>query len=144
MTLLQPYLTKVAETGVRRGTLDLDLNSSVAGNKLRAPGTLTLAGLELSSGSSTFMGIPHQLVTGLLENKKGQISLKFVLEGNIDDPRFSLNEHLAARLGSSLTDMLDVDLKSLARSLGDAGGDPAKAVGDSIGRALGKRLRNKR
>jgi hypothetical protein len=142
MTLLQPYLIKAAETGVRRGTLDLDLNSSIAGNRLRAPGALTLTGLELSPGSSTFMGIPHKLATGLLQDKKGQISLKFVLEGNLDDPRFSLNEHLAARLGSSLTDMLGVNLKSL--NIGKAGGDSAKAIGDSLGRALGKRLGVKR
>jgi uncharacterized protein involved in outer membrane biogenesis len=144
LTLLQPYLIKAAETGVRRGTLDLDLNSSVAGNKLRAPGALTLTGLELSSGSSTFMGIPHKLAASLLEEKKGQISLKFVLEGDIDDPRFSLNEHLAARLGSSLTDMLGANLKSLTREIGNVGGDPARAIGDSIGRALGKRSGDKR
>ncbi|MDR0441718.1 MAG: DUF748 domain-containing protein [Candidatus Accumulibacter sp.] len=141
MTLLQPYLIKAAETGVRRGTLDLDLNASVAENKLRAPGALTLTGLELSAGSSTFMGIPHKLAAGLLEDKKGRISLKFVLEGNLDDPRFSLNEHLAARLGSSLTEMLGVNLKSLTK---DIGGDSAKTIGDSIGRALGKRLGGKR
>jgi hypothetical protein len=143
MTLLQPYLIKAAETGVRSGTLDLDLNSSIAGNRLRAPGTLTLTGLELSSGSSTFMGIPSKLVTSLLQDKKGQISLKFVLEGNLDDPRFSLNEHLVARLGSSLTDMLGVNLKSL-KDIGEAGGDSARVIGDSLGRALGKRLGVKR
>jgi hypothetical protein len=144
MSLLQPYLIKAAETGVRRGMLDLDLDSSVAGNKLRAPGTLTLTGLELSSGSGTFMGLPNKLVTGLLEDRKGRISLKFVLEGNLDDPRFSLNEHLAARLGSSLTDMSSVNLKSLTQSLGGVNGDSARAIGDSIGRALGRRLKEKR
>jgi hypothetical protein len=143
MTLLQPYLIKATETGVRSGTLDIDLNSSIAGNRLRAPGALTLTGLELSAGSSTFMGIPHKLATSLLQDKKGKISLKFVLEGNLDDPRFSLNEHLAARLGSSLTDMLGVNLKSL-KDIGEAGGDSARAIGDSLGRALGKRLGVKR
>ncbi|MDR0379917.1 MAG: DUF748 domain-containing protein [Candidatus Accumulibacter sp.] len=144
MTLLQPYLSKASETGIRRGTLDLDLNASVAGDKLRAPGTLTLTGLELSAGSSTFMGVPRKLATGLLENEKGRISLKFVLEGRLDDPRFSLNEHLAARLGSSLTEMLGVKLKSLTRDIGDVGDDPAKAIADSIGRALGRRPGGKR
>jgi hypothetical protein len=143
MTLLQPYLIKAAETGVRSGTLDLDLNSSIAGNRLRAPGAVTLSGLELSSGSGTFMGIPHKLVTGLMQDRKGQISLKFVLEGSLDDPRFSLNEHLAARLGSSLTDTLGVNLKSL-KDIGEVGGDSARAIGDSLNRALGKRLGVKR
>lgn len=100
MSLLQAYLIQAAEAGVNRGTLDLDLNSSVAGNKLRAPGTLTLTGLELAPGSSTFVGIPRKLAVGLLEDRKGKVSLKFVLEGDIGDPRFSLNEHLVARLAN--------------------------------------------
>jgi hypothetical protein len=144
MSLLQAYLIQAAETGVKRGTLDLDLNSSIAGNKLRAPGALTLTGLEFSSDSSTFMGMPRKLAVGLLEDKKGKISLRFVLEGDIGDPRFSLNEHLAARLGSSLADMLDVNLESLTKDVGSVSGDSAKAIGDSIGRALGERLGGKR
>ena len=144
MRLLQAYLIRAAEAGVKHGTLDLDLNSSIAGNKLRAPGTLTLTGLELSSGSSTFMGIPRKLAVGLLEDRTGKISLKFVLEGDIGDPRFSLNEHLVTRLGSSLADMLGVDFESLVKGAGSVSGDSAKVIGDSIGRALGKRLGGKR
>jgi hypothetical protein len=51
---LQPYLVKAAETGGRRGALDLDLDSSIKGGKLHAPGTVTLSDLELSDGSKSW------------------------------------------------------------------------------------------
>lgn len=138
MTVLQPYLIQAAEAGVRRGTLDLDLKSSVASGKLRAPGTLTLSDLDLTSGSSTFMGLPRNAAVGMMKDKKGRISVKFVLEGDINDPRFSLNEHLATRLASSFAGSLGVSLESLAKGVGSVGGSSAKAIGESIGKLLGK------
>jgi len=138
MTVLQPYLIQAAETGVRRGTLDLDLKSSVAGGKLRAPGTLALSDLELTSGPGTFMGLPRSAAVGMLKDKKGRISMKFVLEGDINDPRFSLNEQFNTRLGSSLASSLGISIESLAKGVGGVGGSSAKAIGESVGKLLGK------
>ncbi|GHU34970.1 hypothetical protein AGMMS50256_29400 [Betaproteobacteria bacterium] len=134
---LQPYLIKATETGVQRGALDLDLDSSITGGKLRAPGAVTLSDLELSDGSK-FMGLPRSAVIGLLKDKNGRISMKFVIEGDINDPRFSLNEHLAMRFGLSLAGELGVSLESLVKGVGHVGSDSAKGIGKSIGRLLGK------
>jgi hypothetical protein len=138
MTLLQARLIKTAGSGVQRGTLDLDLNSSIAGGKLRAPGTLTLSGLKLTAGAKTFMGLTRGVVVDLLKDRKDRIAINFVLEGDLDDPRFSLNEQLTARLGASLAGMLGVSLESLTREVGNAGSGSARAIGKSIGRLAGQ------
>ena len=138
MTVLQPYLIQAAETGVRRGTLDLDLKSSVTKGKLRAPGTLTLADLELASSSGTFMGLPRSATIRMMKDKKGRISAKFVLEGDINDPKFSLNEQMATRLGSSLASTLGISLESLAKGVGSVGSGSAKGIGESVGKLLKK------
>lgn len=138
MTVLQPYLIQASETGVRRGTLDLDLKSSVAKGKLRAPGTLTLADLELASSSGTFMGLPRNATVGMMKDKKGRISVKFVLEGDINDPKFSLNEQMNTRLASSLASSLGVSLESLAKGVGSVGSGSAKGIGDSVQKLLRK------
>ncbi|MDR0576594.1 MAG: DUF748 domain-containing protein [Candidatus Accumulibacter sp.] len=147
MTALQPYLIKAAEIGVERGSLDLDLKSSVANGKLRAPGTLTLSGLGLTPGTATFMGLPRETALNLLKDRKGRISMKFTLEGDIGDPRFSLNEQMAVRLGSSLAGTLGVSLESLVkgvdRGAGGANG-PAQAIGKSVGKLLGKQRKGRR
>ncbi|MDD5328575.1 MAG: DUF748 domain-containing protein [Sulfuricella sp.] len=128
---LQPYLIKTAETGVKRGTLDLDLKSAVHDNRLRAPGKLTLSHLELSSGSG-FMGMPRQAVVSALQNHQDQITIQFTLEGDINDPRFSLNESLAKRLGASLAQSLGIDIEGLSRGIGNA----AQGIGGAIRKLL--------
>lgn len=134
---LQPYLIKAAEIGVRRGSMDLDLKSTVRKNRLRAPGTLTLAGLELAPASGpfgTFMGMPRQAVLNALKNRNDQITLHFTLEGNLDDPKFSLNESFARFVGASAANVLGVSVEDLARGVGSA----ARGVGDTVRRMFGK------
>lgn len=137
LVAFQPYLIKAAETGVKKGTMNLDLKSTVKANRLHAPGKLTLADLEISSGK-TFMGMPRDAVVSMMKDKSGRISVDFTLEGNINDPKFSLNENLSARIGSSIAGVLGISLEGLAKGLGSAGGSAAKGVGDAIGKLFGK------
>ncbi|WP_136419644.1 DUF748 domain-containing protein [Herbaspirillum sp. ST 5-3] len=123
MVALQPYLIKASETGVRRGTLDLKLKSTVRNNRLHAPGTVTLTGLELAPGQGpfgTFMGVPRQAVVAALKNRNGQISIDFTLEGNLNDPQFSLNDSFARRVGSAVAETLGISLEGLTRGVGGA------------------------
>jgi len=137
LVVFQPYLIKASETGVRRGTLDLDLKSTVRKNALHAPGTLTLTGLELASGEGalgTFMGMPRQAALAALKNRNDQIRMQFTLEGNLNDPRFSLNESFARRVGSGIAETLGVSFEGLARGVGEA----TRGVGDTVRRLFGK------
>ena len=134
---LQPYLIKATETSVKKGTLDLDLKSSVVNKRMKAPGSLTLTGLELGSGSS-FMGVPRAAVVGLLKDKNNRISLQFVLEGNLDDPHFSLNEGLATRVGTSFASAIGVSVEGLVKGVGSVGGGTAKGIGGAVGKLFGK------
>ena len=134
---LQPYLIKASETGVRRGTLDLTLKSTVRGNHLRAPGTVTLSGLELASGGgplATFMGVPRAAVLAALKNRKGQITVNFLLEGNLDDPHFSLNENFAQRIGAAVADALGISIEGLAHGVGGA----VEGLGGVVKKLFGK------
>lgn len=131
---LQPYLLKATESGVKRGTLDLDLNSSVKKNILHAPGTLTLRDLELGTASGTLMGMSRNAVISAMKRRDGAVTLRFVLDGNITDPRFSLNENLAKKLGHSLSGLLGVNMEGLAREIGRLGGAAARGVGDGVGK----------
>ena len=117
---LQPYLLKVSETGVRRGSLDLELQARVHDNKLRAPGTLTLRQLELASEGgalATFAGVPRQAVLAAL-TRDDQLVVRFTLEGRLDDPAFSLNESLATKMASGLAEGLGVSLSGVVQGLG--------------------------
>lgn len=135
---LQPYLLKAAETGIKKGALDLDLNSSVHKGILHAPGTLTIKDLEVTSTSGTLMGMPRNAVIGLMKSRDGKIALKFVLDGNINDPQFSLNENMAKKFSSSMANSLGISIEGLARGVGSVGSSAAKGIGDSVGKLLRK------
>lgn len=141
---LQPYLLKASETGVRKGTLDLDLQSAIKANHLHAPGTLTLNGLELESGG-TFMGMPRAAVVGLMKGKDDKISIKFALDGKLDDPNFKLNEGFSTKVASSLGDVMGVSVEGLAKGAGaigqkgvEAAGGAAEGVGKAVKGLFGK------
>jgi uncharacterized protein involved in outer membrane biogenesis len=134
---LQPYLIKASETGVRRGTLDLDLKSTVSGHHLHAPGTITLTGLELATGGGamgTFMGVPRQAVVASLKNSDDQIAVHFTLDGNIDDPHFSLNESFSKYIGTAVAATLGISIEGLTRGVGAA----TEGLGDVVKKMFGK------
>jgi len=135
---LQPYLLRAGETGVQGGLLDLDIKAAVTGRQLRAPGTLTLSELEITPGPP-FMGLPALAASTLLKDRKGRVSMQFVLEGDIGDPRFSLNEQLSERIASALAGVLGISVESLVKSVGRTGETTARAVEKSIGRMLKQR-----
>lgn len=120
LVALQPYLLKVSETGVRRGTLDLVLQARVRERRLLAPGQLTLRRLELAGDGGlldTFAGVPRQAVLAAL-TRDDKLEVKFTLEGRLDDPGFSLNESLATKVASGLAEGLGVSLSGVVKGLG--------------------------
>ncbi|HEY4540758.1 MAG TPA: DUF748 domain-containing protein [Noviherbaspirillum sp.] len=137
LVALEPYLIKASETGVKKGTLDLSLQSKVNKKRLHAPGKATLADLELKSGGgpfATFMGVPRQAVIGALKNRDGRISIDFTLEGNLDDPKFSLNESFALKLGAAVANGLGISLEGIARGVGGA----AEGIGGAFRSLFGE------
>jgi len=137
LVALQPYLIKASETGVRRGTMDLRLKSTVRKNRLHAPGTVTLTDLELAPAAgpfNTFMGVPRQAVIAAMKNRKGQISIDFTLDGNLDDPRFSLNENLALRMGAAVAETLGISIEGLTKGVGGV----AEGIGGVVKKLFGR------
>jgi len=81
----------------------------VSKGRLKAPGKLTISGLELAPAEGafvTFMGVPREVVVACLKDKDNKIAVSFVLEGDVNNPQFSLNETLATRLASSMAGSL--------------------------------------
>jgi uncharacterized protein involved in outer membrane biogenesis len=116
---LQPYLLKVADGGVKKGQLDLVMDARVQAQKLKAPGRLTLSGVELAEGSGVmgrFAGMSRQAALAALK-KRDTIELNFTLEGRLDDPAFSVNDSLAMRFGAGLADALGVSMEGVVEGV---------------------------
>ena len=134
---LEPYLIKKAETGVRKGVLDLDVNSVIAAQRVTAPGVLKLKALELRSegGVGTFMGMPRDSVVGMLRERDGSITIPFTVQGNLNDPNFSLDSAFKAKVGLAAAATLGLTIKGLLDVLGnkqDGSGDSGNNVNKTL------------
>ena len=144
---LEPYLIKKAETGVRKGVLDLNLNSKISEARVSAPGVLKLKDLELRSdgGTGTFMGMPRDSVIGMLRERDGGITIPFTIVGNLNDPTFALDNAFKARVGLAAAATLGLTIKDLIDVFGrqkDKSGEGENKAGkviDALKGLFGKR-----
>jgi hypothetical protein len=142
LVAFQPYLIKAAETRVQKGDLNLDLQSEVKKGYLRAPGKVVISDLEFAPAKGamdTFMGVPRSAVVNFLKNKDNKITVNFIIEGDINNPRFTLREALATRIASGMAGTLGVSIRGVAEGVGtlgqkgvEAAGEAAKSVGGAL------------
>ncbi len=127
---LQPYVFKNGDGAVKRGTLNLEFQATLNRGALDAPGHISLSNLELGDNANGVLGaitgVSRQAVLAAMA-RDGKIDIKFKLQGRVDDPKFSLNESIAARFGAGL-----------AESLGMSVGQVVQGVGGVIKGLLGK------
>ncbi|BBP97389.1 hypothetical protein BSFA1_25180 [Burkholderia sp. SFA1] len=136
---LDPYLLKKAgaKAAVTGGTIDMVIDAAVKDYRIHAPGTLTLNHLQISDTGNpldTFLSIPTKAAIAALSNRKEQIKLDFVLDGDLRDPKFSLNESLSKKLAAGFAKALGVSAEGVARGAGDT----VRGIGNALKNLLGQ------
>ncbi|SAL70938.1 hypothetical protein AWB70_07275 [Caballeronia cordobensis] len=136
---LDPYLLKKAgaKAAVTGGTIDMVVDATVKDYRIHAPGTLTLNHLQISDTGNpldTFLSIPTKAAIAALSNRKEQIKLDFVLDGDLRDPKFSLNESLSKKLAAGFAKALGVSAEGVARGAGDT----VRGIGNALKNLLGQ------
>ncbi len=115
LALLKSYVElKGGDAGIKSGFIDMTMQADIAKKHLRAPGTMVIRDLQLSSSgaaSETFFGVPRSLMLAFLKNNRDDISLDFVLEGNLNNPKFTIREDLAKRIAVALATRFGVSIK---------------------------------
>lgn len=138
--VFQPYLIKRAETGVKRGTLDLDLDSEVRDRHLKAPGRIVITGLELApqdGAVGTFMGLQRNTVLAFLKDSDERIDVEFTLEGKLGDTQLSLQESLPTRIGLAAAEVIGLSVRGVVKGVGTLGQESVNFVGDTLGKIFG-------
>ena len=121
---LQPYLVRIGEAQVRKGSLDLRLNSEVRANRLDGKGKIIIRDLEFAPARGyleTFMGVPRSALIHFLKNNDNAIDVDFVLTGETSNPSFSINEAITTRVALGMAAELGVSIRSLAEDFGNLG-----------------------
>ncbi|HOE16921.1 MAG TPA: DUF748 domain-containing protein [Syntrophorhabdaceae bacterium] len=135
ITAMKPYFQKEGSVNVTKGFLDLDMDVKIASRMIRAPGTVVLKDLAFESGSgmgSRFLGAPLSMVVAFMKNSNNEIPLKFIVEGSLDNPKFSLAESMSAKFSSGLAEKLGLSMKGIGGSAVTLGSDGTQKVGEGI------------
>jgi hypothetical protein len=123
IVLLRPYVEKKGDVRIERGFITMNMNSSVVKNYITSPGKMVIRDLQLSSSGGiggTFLGVPRSIVLSFLKDNNNEIVLDFVLEGDLNNPRFNIRENLATRLSVGLAKKLGVSILGIGEAV--AGG----------------------
>jgi hypothetical protein len=139
----RPYVAGRSKVKLAGGTFDLDLRAKVEQGRLTAPGRVVLRDLAFAPGgrgTDLVLGVPRDVLLAALA-QQGQIAFDFRLDGDVNDPRFSLNEQLAARLALGVMGAVGgLDVRGLVRGVEGLGAATIEGTG-GIERGLGEALK---
>ncbi|OPY77858.1 MAG: hypothetical protein A4E65_02564 [Syntrophorhabdus sp. PtaU1.Bin153] len=120
LPLFRPYIEKKGDLPIEKGFIDMNVNVGVAKKHIRAPGILVLNDLQFGSGKGmgdTVLGIPRSMVLGLLKSGGNKIDLNFIIEGDLDNPRFSIRENLLKRTTVALAGKMGLSVKEVGEGM---------------------------
>ncbi|WP_165954375.1 DUF748 domain-containing protein [Seongchinamella unica] len=155
LVLLTPYSGTYAGYNIEQGLLNLDLHYSLEDGYLRGKNDVIVDQLKLGDKveSDKALDLPLELALALLTDLNGIIDLKVPIEGDVNDPEFSLGSVIAGAFINLLTKAVTAPFNLLASLVGSdedlqriafpAGSSDLNATAatklDQLGQALAQR-----
>lgn len=92
LTTLTPYSGKFAGFRIRKGRLNLDLHYLITNGQLKAQNKVLVEQLQLGEkvDSPDAVDLPIRLAVALLKDTQGRISIELPVEGDLNNPQFSV------------------------------------------------------
>jgi len=112
----EPYYRKRVSAEISSGVSNMDAKIQVKNRRMDAPGELEFVDLKIGEGSETsgtVFYIPAKTLISLLKDKGNRIKLKFHVKGDIDDPKFNLQESFLTRMAISLAEALGLPIRTV-------------------------------
>ena len=143
VTHFKPYFKKKSTVNIKRGFLDLDMDMKIISGKINAPGRSVLRELQFESGSGVkgkFLKLPVNAIMAFLKDNKNQIAFDFTLEGDLDNPKFSLSEGVVDKLTIGIAEKLGVPVESISESIVGLGAAGVEQIGKGV-KGAGEKLK---
>jgi hypothetical protein len=109
--LFEPYYRKKVSAEIDSGYIAMDTKITLKEKIVDAPGKLGLTDLHIKEGEGTVFWIPAKTLISLLKEKGDRIQVTFHMKGNIEDPKFNLQETFLTQIALSLLEGLGVPVK---------------------------------
>jgi hypothetical protein len=141
ITEFKTYFQKKGDANVTGGVLDLDMKAAITSGSIKAPGRAVLKNLEFQSSGTmkdSFLGVPRSAVMGLLKNENNAITINFILEGDIRDPKFNLRESFLQKFTLGLAEKLGLSVSRIGESIVVEGAKQVEKGVKGIGEGIQK------
>ena len=125
LTTFSPYSGKFAGYKIDKGKLSLDLHYKLNQNNLNAENKIIVDQLKLGESVSgpDVTSLPVKLAIALLKDSKGVIDLDIPVEGNLNDPEFSIFPIIIKIFVNLITKAVMAPFKLLGALFGGGGDD---------------------
>lgn len=129
ITGLRRYYEKPGDVEVTRGFLSVEAKTTVMKSRISSSGTMTIRDLSFRADKGkTVLGLPLAAVTNLLKDKNNEITLDFVVEGDLKNPKFSIRDSLVQKVALSLVKMMGLPVEAIGKTLFDIGGGALRKI----------------
>jgi len=115
-----PYSGKYIGRKIKKGKLHVDLAYTLEGQKLKAENRLFIDDLILGEkvDSPDAVNMPVELAMSLLKDRNGDINLNIPVQGDLDDPEFSLAGTIGMVIKNLITKIITAPFSILGAVLG--------------------------
>jgi uncharacterized protein involved in outer membrane biogenesis len=117
---LTPYAEKYLGYELTKGLLAMDLSYLVEDNKLKGQNKAVLTQLTLGDSvpSPSATKLPIKLAIALLKDRNGNIDIDLPVQGDLNDPEFSIGGIVLKMLGNLILDIVTSPFKMLGALFG--------------------------
>jgi hypothetical protein len=115
--VFEPYYRKKVSAEIDSGYMAMDTKITLKEKIVDAPGKLELTDLHIKEGEGTVFWIPAKTLISLLKEKGNRIQVSFHMKGNIEDPKFNLQETFLTRIAISLLEAVGVPIKVVGEEI---------------------------
>jgi uncharacterized protein involved in outer membrane biogenesis len=112
----EPYYRKRVSAEIESGYMNMDATMTIKGEKIDVPGQLELSDLHIKEEGTVFY-LPARTLVSLLKDRGNRIKAQFHVKGDMDDPRFKLQEAFLTQVALSLAKALGIPIKRVGGPL---------------------------
>ncbi len=125
MATFAPYVQKFAGYRIERGTLDVDLDYTIKGTRVRGKNDIVLDRLVLGErvDSPDAIDLPLTLALALLKDSRGVIDVALPLRGDLSNPQFDYGALIGMAIRSLLVKAVKAPFSLLAKLVGGKAAD---------------------
>lgn len=144
ITDFKPYYQKKGDVNVTRGIIDINMDLKIKSNEINSPGKAVLKDLEFKKGSRTgskFLNMPLSAIVSFLKNNNNEIVVNFVVQGNLNNPKFNLRENLMNKISLAMAEKLGLSIRSIGGAIVETSAEGIKELGKGT-KGIGETLKN--